>query len=121
MHISYFDLEPLTLTTPSRQWPALTSTFGFMGVGTAIAIQGFTSINSGSYTVVLDKDTPFTASARSSFNASTPSTLFYRTGLDPNVMHDIEIVNSAPGANDTGAFLAISKMTVVSPQQTNVP
>lgn len=95
--------------------------FGFMGVGTAIAIQGFTSSGSGSYTIVLDSDTPFTGSAHSSFNATIPSTLYYRTGLDPNAMHEIEIVNSEPGQDDTGTLLAISKMVIISPQQSNVP
>lgn len=87
-------------------------------VGTAIAIEGFTSPLSGSYNIVVDKDIPVQVSARSTFNASTPSLLYYRTGLDPNVMHDLEIVNAGVVASsDVGTLLAISKVTVASTQQ----
>ena len=59
-----------------------------------------------------------TVSARASFTSSSPTLLFFRTGLDPAVMHSIEVVNTgSEGAGDgAGTLLVLGAVNVTTMQ-----
>ncbi|KAI0645800.1 hypothetical protein C8Q79DRAFT_926934 [Trametes meyenii] len=93
--------------------------------GSAVGLTGLTTPASGAYNVSLDDEEPVTFSARSSFTASAPTLLFFRTGLDPSVMHHIEVVNAGPSeaGNDAGSllvFAAVNVTTVENPGATPI-
>ena len=90
-------------------------------IGTAITLSGLVTQVSGSYNVSIDDETPITLSARSSLNASAPTVLFYRTGLDPRVMHYLTVVNAGPGSDGSaGSFLALSSVNLTTVEQGGV-
>ena len=64
-----------------------------------MTLAGLTTPNSGSYNISLDSGPPETYSALSSFNLSSPTVLFFRTGLDPAVVHQLDIVNAGAAAD----------------------
>ncbi|KAF8893569.1 hypothetical protein BD779DRAFT_1760037, partial [Infundibulicybe gibba] len=64
--------------------------------GTSITLHGLTSPDSGTYNVTLDNQTT-TFSATSSFRLDD-SLLFLATGLDPQFMHQIYVVNAGGGS-----------------------
>ncbi|KAJ3535213.1 hypothetical protein NM688_g7009 [Phlebia brevispora] len=82
----------------------------FPSAGTAIVLEGLTTPLSGAYNITLDNETPQSLSARSSFNSST--VLFFRTGLDPTVTHQLTIENVGASAEGEGTFLAIGSVNV---------
>ncbi len=65
---------------------------------------------SGSYNISLDNEPPSTLSARSTFNDST--LLFYQTGLDPNILHQLDILNLGALGDEQGAFLVVGSVNV---------
>ncbi|KAK7692350.1 hypothetical protein QCA50_003975 [Cerrena zonata] len=85
--------------------------------GTAITISGLTTSLSGSYNISLDGEIPVTLSAQSSINSSTPTVLYFRTGLDPSVMHKLGIVNI--GDDASANFLAVGSVNVTTVVQGN--
>lgn len=63
----------------------------------------------------MDNDTPLTLSAHSSSNASAPTVLYYRTGLDPSVMHHLSVVNAGPlAADNAGNLVALASVNVTT-------
>ncbi|KAI0335128.1 hypothetical protein GY45DRAFT_1241336 [Cubamyces sp. BRFM 1775] len=74
--------------------------------GSAVGLTGLTTPASGAYNISLDSEEPVTFSARASFTSSSPTLLYLRTGLDPSVMHLLEVVNAGPSSaagQDAGA------------------
>ncbi|KAI0358548.1 hypothetical protein OH77DRAFT_1397027 [Trametes cingulata] len=84
--------------------------------GSAVGLTGLTTPLSGAYNVSLDKEEPVTLSARASWTASSPTLLFFRTGLDPSVMHTIEVVNAGPfgAGDDAGSLLVLAAVNVTT-------
>ncbi|CAL1706387.1 unnamed protein product [Somion occarium] len=82
--------------------------------GTAISISGLTTTVSGSYNITLNGDAPVTLSAKSSFNVTTPTVLYYRTGLDPSVMHQLGIVNVGAPNDENSGFFAMGSVDVTA-------
>ncbi|KAI0373937.1 hypothetical protein BV20DRAFT_589765 [Pilatotrama ljubarskyi] len=82
--------------------------------GSAVGLTGLTTPASGAYNVSLDHEEPVTLSARASWTASSPTLLFFRTGLDPSIMHTIEVVNAGQtGAGDgAGSLLVLAAVNV---------
>ncbi|CCL98691.1 uncharacterized protein FIBRA_00694 [Fibroporia radiculosa] len=75
----------------------------------AVTLAGLTTPSSGTYNITLD-DTLYPAlSARASFTSSSPTILFYASGLDPTVIHSLEIMNAGPaqGSVDEGKYLVV--------------
>ncbi|KAI0675399.1 hypothetical protein C8Q78DRAFT_1114225 [Trametes maxima] len=93
--------------------------------GSAVGLTGLTTPASGAYNVSLDDEEPVTLSARASFTASAPTLLYFRTGLDPSIMHHIEVVNAGPSdaGDDAGSllvFAAVNVTTVENPGATPI-
>ncbi|OJT15425.1 hypothetical protein TRAPUB_8013 [Trametes pubescens] len=86
--------------------------------GSAVGLTGLTTPASGAYTVSLDSEDPVTLSSRASFTASAPTLLFFRTGLDPTVMHTLEVVNAGPAAagDNAGSMLVLAAVNVTTIQ-----
>lgn len=55
-----------------------------------------------------------TLSAKSSFNVTTPTVLYYRTGLDPSVMHQLGIVNVGAPNDENSGFFAMGSVDVTA-------
>ncbi|KAI0786650.1 hypothetical protein C8Q75DRAFT_808179 [Abortiporus biennis] len=87
--------------------------------GTAITISGLSTTLSGSYNISVDDETPLTFSARSSFNASAPTVLYYRTGLDPNRDHVVDVVNVGATQEGEGSMLALGVVNITTVQLDN--
>ena len=79
--------------------------------GTAITISGLTTPQSGSYNVSLDKEPPVTVTFSAPPDFSSPTTLYSRTGLDPSVMHKLELSNAGDALSN---FLAVGSVNVTS-------
>ncbi|EMD37645.1 hypothetical protein CERSUDRAFT_73497 [Gelatoporia subvermispora B] len=90
-----------------------------LATGTAVALTGLTTPSSGIYNVTFDDEPPISFSARASFSDNTPTILFYRTGLDLNSPHTLEIVNSGsdpdPGG---GTLLVVGSVNVTTVENT---
>ncbi|KAI1795592.1 hypothetical protein LXA43DRAFT_970492 [Ganoderma leucocontextum] len=86
--------------------------------GSAVGLTGLTTPNSGGFNVSLDSGDPVNVSGRASFTSSEPTLLFFRTGLDPSVMHAIEVINAGPtGAGDgAGSLLVLGAANVTTIQ-----
>ncbi|KAI0823615.1 hypothetical protein BC628DRAFT_1324565 [Trametes gibbosa] len=86
--------------------------------GSAVGLTGLTTPASGAYNVSFDNEGPLTFSSRASFTASAPTLLFFRTGLDPSVMHTLEIVNAGPSGagDDAGSLLVLAAVNVTAIQ-----
>ncbi|KAL1945769.1 hypothetical protein VTO73DRAFT_1771 [Trametes versicolor] len=86
--------------------------------GSAVGLTGLTTPASGAYNVSLDSEDPVTLSSRASFTASAPTLLFFRTGLDPTVMHTLEVVNAGPAAagDSAGSLLVLAAVNVTTIQ-----
>ncbi|KAJ8494992.1 hypothetical protein ONZ51_g1991 [Trametes cubensis] len=87
--------------------------------GSAVGLTGLTTPASGAYNVSLDSEEPVTFSARASFTSSSPTLLYLRTGLDPSVMHLLEVVNAGPPSaagqdTDAGSLLVLSAINVTT-------
>ena len=82
-----------------------------------MTLAGLTTPHSGSYNISLDNGPPETYSALSSFNLSSPTVLFFRTGLDPAVVHQLDIVNAGAAADGEGSLLALSSVNVTTVAQ----
>ncbi|KAI8994010.1 hypothetical protein BD414DRAFT_411509 [Trametes punicea] len=84
--------------------------------GSAVGLTGLTTPASGAYNVSVDSEEPVTLSARASFTASSPTLLYFRTGLDPNAMHIIEVVNAGPSGagDDAGSLLVLAAVNVTT-------
>ncbi|KAI0745858.1 hypothetical protein C8Q76DRAFT_607014 [Earliella scabrosa] len=84
--------------------------------GSAVGLTGLTTPASGAYTVSLDAEGPLTFSARASFTSNEPTLLFFRTGLDPAVMHTLEVVNAGSSAagDDAGSLLIVGAVNVTT-------
>ncbi|KAL7281543.1 hypothetical protein ACG7TL_004860 [Trametes sanguinea] len=84
--------------------------------GSAVGLTGLTTPASGAYNVTLDSEDPITLSARASFTASSPTLLYFRTGLDPSAMHVIEVVNAGPSGagDDAGSLLVLAAVNVTT-------
>ena len=65
--------------------------------------------------MTLDEGTPSTFSAHSSFNSST--ILYYRTGLDAQVTHQLQIVNAGASAGEEGTLLVVGSINVTTVAQ----
>ncbi|KAL4251440.1 hypothetical protein ABKN59_005708 [Abortiporus biennis] len=91
----------------------------FVFNGTAITISGLSTTLSGSYNISVDDETPLTFSARSSFNASAPTVLYYRTGLDPNRDHVVDVVNVGATQEGEGSMLALGVVNITTVQLDN--
>ncbi|KAH9942359.1 uncharacterized protein BXZ73DRAFT_87965 [Epithele typhae] len=91
--------------------------------GSAVSIIGLTTPASGAYNVTLDKEEPISISGRASFTSNAPTLLFFRTGLDPSVMHAIDVVNAGPaGAGDgAGSLLFLSAVNVTRVESGAIP
>ena len=87
--------------------------------GSAVGLTGLTTPDSGAYNVTLDSEEPVTLTGRASFTSSEPTLLFFRTGLDPSVMHSIEVVNAGPSSAEQGAgsrlVLGAVNVTTIQP------
>ncbi|KAI0084910.1 hypothetical protein BDY19DRAFT_1050965 [Irpex rosettiformis] len=84
-------------------------------VGTAVLLSGLTTPLSGSYNISLDNThPPTTFSAHSSFNASSPTVLFYATGLDPAVVHELQVVNIGTSSEGEGSLLVLGSVNVTT-------
>lgn len=79
-----------------------------------MTLAGLTTPHSGSYNISLDDNPPETFSAFSSFNLSSPTLLFFRTGLDPAVVHQLDIVNAGAAADGEGSLLILSSVNVTT-------
>ena len=79
-----------------------------------MSLAGLTTPLSGSYNISLDNGPPETLSARSSFNLSSPTVLFFRTGLDPNVQHELNVVNAGNTTSGEGTLLIIGGVNVTA-------
>jgi hypothetical protein len=88
--------------------------FDRASVGTAVIWSGLTTPLSGSYNISLDNAPPTTFSARSSFNASSPTALFYATGLDPSIVHRLEVINIGASGDDRGSLLILGPVNVTT-------
>lgn len=75
-------------------------------------LSGLATPLSGSYNVTLDEGTPTTFSAYSPFNSST--ILYYRTGLDAQVTHQLQIVNAGALAGEDGTLLVVGSINVTT-------
>ncbi|PCH36085.1 hypothetical protein WOLCODRAFT_140217 [Wolfiporia cocos MD-104 SS10] len=75
--------------------------------GTAITLAGLTTPSSGRYNISLDGTQYATLSARSSFTDSVPTVLFYVAGLEPTVMHTLEVVNAGADEEGEGTYLVV--------------
>ncbi|PIL35964.1 hypothetical protein GSI_01624 [Ganoderma sinense ZZ0214-1] len=86
--------------------------------GSAVGLTGLTTPDSGSFNVSLDSGEPVNLSGRASFTSSEPTLFFFRTGLDPSVMHTIEVINTGPtGAGDgAGSLLVLGAVNVTTIQ-----
>ncbi|KAI0688174.1 hypothetical protein BC835DRAFT_1373741 [Cytidiella melzeri] len=82
--------------------------------GSAVVLSGLTTPLSGSYNISLDNAPPTTFSARSSFNASSPTVLFYTSGLDPSVVHQLKVVNIGASTEDGGSLLLFGTVNVTT-------
>ncbi|KAH9892667.1 hypothetical protein C8Q73DRAFT_649267 [Cubamyces lactineus] len=87
--------------------------------GSAVGLTGLTTPASGAYNVSLDSEEPITFSARASFTSSSPTLLYLRTGLDPSVMHLLEVVNAGPSSaagqdSDAGSLLVLAAINVTT-------
>ena len=85
-----------------------------LAAGTAVTLSGLTTPHSGSYNITLDDAPPKTFSARSSFNASFPTLLFHGTGLDPDVVHQLNIVNVGSSGASDGSLLIVGSVNVTT-------
>ena len=65
--------------------------------------------------MTLNKEDPVSLSARASFTSNL-TLHFFRTGLDPSVMHEIEVLNtgSSDAGADAGSLLVLSAMNVTN-------
>lgn len=83
-----------------------------------MGLTGLTTPDSGGFNVSLDSRDPVNLSGRASFTSSEPTLLFFRTGLDPSVMHTIEVINAGPtGAGDgAGSLLVLGAVNVTTIQ-----
>ncbi|TFK80327.1 hypothetical protein K466DRAFT_637744 [Polyporus arcularius HHB13444] len=116
-----WDFEPTLLPGSSASFHTSTNvgdraTLQFNG--SAVGLTGLTTPDSGAFNVSLDQERPVIVSARASFTSSSPTLLFFRSGLDPSVMHSIEVVNAGPaGAGDgAGSLLVLGAVNVTSMQ-----
>lgn len=82
-----------------------------------MTLAGLTTPQSGSYNISLDNGPPETLSAHSSFNLSSPTLLFFRTGLDPNVAHQLDVVNAGALADGQGSLLILGSVNVTTVAQ----
>ncbi|KAI9067273.1 hypothetical protein FKP32DRAFT_1609454 [Trametes sanguinea] len=84
--------------------------------GSAVGLTGLTTPASGAYNVTLDSEDTITLSARASFTASSPTLLYFRTGLDPSTMHVIEVVNAGPSdaGDGAGSLLVLAAVNVTT-------
>lgn len=89
----------------------------FTYAGTAVTLSGLTTPSSGSYNITLDNEPTIKLSARSSSNAST--LLFFRTGLDPEVPHQLNIINVGATADGEGTLLIVGSVNVTSAAQSS--
>ncbi|EKM54681.1 uncharacterized protein PHACADRAFT_210467 [Phanerochaete carnosa HHB-10118-sp] len=87
--------------------------------GTSVTLAGLTTPLSGSYNISLDNGAPETFSARSSFNLSSPTLLFFRTGLNAGVVHQLDIVNAGASAGAQGSLLIIGSVNVTTVEDGN--
>lgn len=79
-----------------------------------MTLAGLTTPLSGAYNISLDNGPPETFFARSSFNLSSPTLLFFRTGLDPSIEHQLDIVNAGASTDAQGSLLIISSVNVTT-------
>ena len=78
-------------------------------------MSGLTTPLSGSYNISLDGiRPPTTFSAHSSFNNSSPTVLFYATGLDPALVHELRVVNIGPTADSEDSLLILGPVNVTT-------
>jgi hypothetical protein len=79
-----------------------------------VLLTGLTTPLSGSYNISFDNGPSETLSARSSFNLSSSTVLFFRTGLDPDVEHRLDIVNAGSYTNGEGSLLIVGSVNVTA-------
>ncbi|KAI0709554.1 hypothetical protein C8T65DRAFT_708394 [Cerioporus squamosus] len=116
-----WDFEPTLLPGSSASFHTSTNvgdkaTLQFNG--SAVGLTGLTTPACGAFNVSLDQERPVTVSARASFTSSSPTLLFFRSGLDPSVMHSIEVVNAGPAGagDDAGSLLVLGAVNVTTMQ-----
>ncbi|KAI0744069.1 hypothetical protein C8Q80DRAFT_877003 [Daedaleopsis nitida] len=108
--------EPLPPFSPSRLSPRDDRSPSLPG--SAVGLTGLTTPASGTYSVSLDQEQPLVFSARSSFTASSPTLLFFRSGLDPSVMHTLKVVNTGASraGEGAGSLLVLGAVNVTDAQ-----
>ena len=84
-----------------------------------MTLAGLTTPHSGSYNISLDNEQQETLSARSSFNLTSPTILFYKTGLDPDVVHQLNVVNAGPSSGGQGSLLILGSVNVTTMNLSN--
>ncbi|KAH8107876.1 hypothetical protein BXZ70DRAFT_18996 [Cristinia sonorae] len=111
---------------PGQDFPIHTSTnVGDRAVlefnGTAISISGLVTTVSGSYNVSIDQESPLTLSAKSFLNSSSPTVLFFRTGLDPSAVHHLTVVNAGAMSDvNAGSLLALASAQITTVESSGV-
>ncbi|KAI0074664.1 hypothetical protein K474DRAFT_1699576 [Panus rudis PR-1116 ss-1] len=84
--------------------------------GTAISLSGLVSPSTGTYNISLDNEDPISILGESPY-LSAPTVLYYRTGLDPSVMHKLGIANAGSPGGGVDSFFALNSVNVTTVEQ----